>query len=147
MALSNVDAVIEAVEPLIGAAWGDLTTTQQEQMVGHSLNELGMSLPETNTKRCYWIIERSKRHGLYSIVVLNAERFRYKQIHLQQKFDNYFRLITQADEAFAKAMENDISGIFPDDIVNGDAFAESGFFYNPAGFVYDQLGRDLTYAY
>lgn len=145
MALASVDAVLERVSALMGASWSGLSANDQEFIVAQALDELGMSLPESNSQRCYWIIERTKRHGIYQFVVTEAERFRYKQIYLQQKFDNYFRLIQQADERFAAAIANDISGIFPDDIVDGENFALYGFMYNPAGFVYDQIGRDLTY--
>lgn len=147
MAINSVDEVIDQVTPLIGSVWSDFDSNQQEAMVQQALDELMMALPETHAKRCFWIIERTKRHGLYRVVVTQAERFRYKQIHLQQKFDNYFRLISQADEAFAEAMKNDISGIFPIDLVDAETFAANGFWVNPAGFVYDELGRDLTYAY
>jgi hypothetical protein len=145
MALANVDAVLERAEYLIGSTWANLSNDSKEAVVAQALDELGMTLPEDNSQRCYWIIERTKRHGLYQFVVTEAERFRYKQIYLQQKFDNYFRLITHADERLAEAIESDMSGIFPDDIVDGEMFALYGFMYNPAGFVYDQLGRDLTY--
>ena len=145
MALSSVDDVIERVNYLLSEAWTALDGTDQEFIVAQALDELNMSLPETSAQRCYWIIERTKRHAIYRFVVTEAERFRYKQIYLQQKFDNYFRLIQQADERFAEALENDISGIFPDDVIDGEAFAKYGFLFNPAGFVYDQIGRDLTY--
>lgn len=146
MALANVDAIIERVNYLLSEAWTDLGADDKEFIIAQALDELGMSLPESSAQRCYWIIERTKRHAIYRFVVTEAERFRYKQIYLQQKFDNYFRLIQQADERFAEALENDMSGIFPDDIIDSEAFAKYGFMFNPAGFVYDQIGRDLTYA-
>ena len=147
MALNSKDGVIEQVESLIGSVCADFDSTQQEAIVQQALNELMMTLPEAHAKRCFWILERTKRHGLYQVVVTQAERFRYKQIHLQQKFDNYFRLISHADDVFAEAMKNDIAGIFPIELVDAEAFAANGFWVNPAGFVYDELGRDLTYAY
>jgi len=80
---------------------------------------------------------------LYTLVIQQAHKFRYKQIHLQQRFDQYFKLISKLDEAFAKALEEDIS-LFPPTINLGE-FAEYINMYVPAGFVYDQLGQDLTY--
>lgn len=145
MALANADAVIERVDYLLSEAWGALASDDREAIIAQALDELGMSLPESSPQRCYWIIERTKRHAIYRFVVTEAVRFRYKQIYLQQKFDNYFRLIQQADERFAEAMANDMAGTFPDDIIDGENFAKYGFMYNPAGFVYDQIGRDLTY--
>ena len=145
MALADATAVGDQVALLIGTVWGNLEPTEQAQLIQQALDELSFALPETHQKRCYWILERTKRHCLYYMVVSSAERFRYKQIHLHQKFDNYFRLISLADDAFAKAMENDIEGVFPIDLIDAELFAKNGFWVNPAGFVYDQVGRDLTY--
>ncbi len=146
MAVANLDALLDIVPPLLGTAWALLTAENQEAAAEQALRELNWTLPETDSLKCYWIIERTKRQALYILLTQHAERFRYKQIHLQQRFDNYFRLITAADVAFAAAIEQDLSGLFA---VNMDMamFAEQGFLYNPAGFVYDQLGRDLTYEY
>lgn len=144
MAIADMDTLLEQVRPLVGTAWDLVEEASREQAANQALDELGWSLPVTEPKRCYWTVERTKRHMLYTLLVQHAERFRYKQIHLQQRFDNYFRLISQADEALADAIENDMGGLFPLDM-DLAGFAENGFMYNPAGFVYDQLGRDLTY--
>lgn len=144
MAIANLDALLEQVEPLMGTAWTLVDLAGREQAAQQALDELGWALPVTDSRQGYWTIERTKRQMLYILLIQHAERFRYKQIHLQQRFDNYLRLITQADELFAKAIENDLSGLFPLDM-DLDQFAKYGFLYNPAGFVYDQLGRDLTY--
>ena len=144
MAIVDVDDLLEQTEPLMGTAWGLVTAAGREQAAAIALAELGWSVPVSEARQGYWSIERTKRHILYILLIQHAERFRYKQIHLQQRFDNYLRLITQADELFAKAVEADLGGLFPIDMDMAQ-FAEYGFLYNPAGFVYDQLGRDLTY--
>lgn len=144
MAIADIDALLEQTEPLMGTAWDLVTATGREQAAQQALDELGWDVPVTDSRASYWTIERTKRQMLYILLIQHAERFRYKQIHLQQRFDNYLRLITQADEIFAKAIEDDLSGLFPLDM-DLDQFAKYGFLYNPSGFVYDQLGRDLTY--
>ena len=144
MAIADLDILLEQTEPLMGTAWDLVTLAGREQAAQQALDELGCALPVIDNRQGYWTIERTKRQILYILLIQHAERFRYKQIHLQQRFDNYLRLITQADELFAKAIEDDLSGLFPLDM-DLDQFAKYGFLYNPAGFVYDQLGRDLTY--
>lgn len=147
MAIDSADDLKTTVGNLLGTAWTELSEDSQDAAVAAALDELSYSIPLTNQRQCYWLVERTKRHGLYVVVVSQAERFKYKQINLQQKFDHYFKIIEKADATFAKAVETDISGVFSLDIADSTTFAKYGFMNNPAGFVYDQLGRDLTYVY
>jgi len=147
MAIADADALKVKVGNLLGTAWSGLEADAQDEAVVMAMDELGFSFPTTTSKQSFWATERTKRHALYIVVVSQAERFKYKQINLQQKFDHYFKIIEKADKAFASAIENDVSGTFPIELTDGDDFAVYGFLMNPAGFVYDQLGRDLTYDY
>lgn len=145
MALADLAALTAATGTLLGTTWALADASSQDAAANEALRELGWVLPESDTAKTYWMIERTKRHFLYLLLTQHAERFRYKQIHLQQRFNNYFQLITMADTAFAAAMDNDVSGLFTSALGNLDAIAKVGFLYNPAGFVYNQLGQDLTY--
>ena len=145
MSISNVAELLAKVQPLMGTSWGLVTIEGRSQAAEQALSELGWGLPTTSAKQGYWTIERTRRHMLYIMLVEQAMRFQYKQIRLQHRFDNHFKMISKMDEAFAKAVESDVGGLFPADFGDMSTFAEYGFFYNPAGFVYDQLGRDLTY--
>jgi hypothetical protein len=147
MAIANTSELLAKVQPLMGTSWELVSLEGRNQAAEQALSELGWSLPTTSEKQGYWSIERTRRHMLYILLVEQAMRFRYKQIHLQQRFDNHFKMIAKMDEAFAKEVENDVGGLFPAGFGDMSVFAEYGFFYNPAGFVYDQLGRDLTYDY
>jgi len=144
--IANITELKSRMGPLMGSAWTSLSSDAQDQAAQQAMDELGWDFEVTHPKRAYWTIERTKRHALYVTVIVQAERFKYKQISLQQKFDNYFKLIANMDVLFAKAVENDIDGVFPVEMVDGESFAVNGFMMNPAGFIYDQLGRDLTYA-
>lgn len=131
---------------LLGSAWdSNLTEDAQNGAIAQAFDELGWVYPISVSRKAYWLLERCKRHALYAILIVQAERFQYKQIKLQHKFDNYFKLISAADVAFAKAMEEEdvLMDIGMDDEMS--ALFAKGFFLNPAGFIYDQLGRDLTY--
>ncbi len=145
MALSDLAALTSATGDLLGTAWSLAAAANQDAAANEALRELGWTLPESDVAKTYWMIERCKRQFLYLLLVQHAERFQYKTIHLQQRFANYFKLITIADKAFADALANDISGLFTTTLGNLDVVAKTGFLYNPAGFIYDQLGRDLTY--
>jgi len=139
MAIADLDDLLDFVAPLMGTTWDQLTPANQ------ALSELGWVLPESDDRKWYWILERTRRYSLYVLLIQFASKFRYKQIYLQQKFDNHLRMIEAMDAMFAKAMENDMSGIFDESMGDLENFSKYGFYMNPAGFVYDCLGRDLTY--
>lgn len=140
MSIESIEQLGTRVSNLLGTAWTGLATETQAETINQALDELGFSIPLTESKKCYWLVERVKRHALYATVVIQAERFQYKQIRLQHKFEHYFKLIEKADEKFATALDEDPA------LFTGSNIADA-FFYNPAGFVYDAIGRDLTYEY
>ena len=148
MALTSSTDLKARMLALMGVAWSGLSSDAQDNAVSQTLEELGWVVPILIARKAYWVIERCKRHTLYTIIIVQAERFQYKQIKLQNKFENYFKLITEADKAFAKALEDDpvLMSVLTMDLETTALYAK-GFLMNPAGFVYDQMGRDLTYAY
>lgn len=105
--------------------------------VDTAIRELGLAFPLSNDTKEYWAIERGKRHSYDIIRSSSARKFRYKQIHLNQRFDHFDRLIDKMDESFAYALETDagLSGI------SGMLYIH----YIKPGFVYDKYGRDITH--
>jgi len=101
------------------------------------IRELGVSFPLTNATLCYWAVERGKRHSFDIIRASSARKFRYKQIHLNQRFAHYDILIDKMDEQFAYALESnaELAGI------KGLLFIH----YIKPGFVYDEYGRDISH--
>lgn len=138
--IEDTDDLLEQVHRAMGVAYDLLTTDGANQAAETMLNELRWTLPQSDQTQCYWMIERTRRHALYTIVIEQAHKFHYKQINLQQRFDHYFKLIESADKSFNTFIDANPS-LFPN---SGDNSMAGGF-YIPAGFVYDQLGRDLTY--
>ncbi len=149
MAIADETELKARLAALMGVAWStSLSTEAQDAAISQAFDELGWVYPVSMARKAYWLVERCKRHALYITLTVQAERFQYKEIRLQHKFANYFKLISEADSAFALAMAEeaaliDVGGM---DEATSELFAK-GFFMNPAGFVYDQIGRDLTYEY
>jgi len=148
MAIADTTELTARLAALMGSAWSTLSADAQAAVIAQAGEELGWVFPILVSRKAYWMVERCKRHTLYTTLVLQAERFQYKQIKLQQKFDNYFKIISAMDAEFAKAMEEepalmDISAL---DDATSELLAK-GFMANPAGFVYDQIGQDVTYEY
>lgn len=104
--------------------------------------ETGWSLPQTTSFRILWLKKRSKRH-LYSNYMEGelAGDFQYKQIHLEQPFEHFVKLIDRMDKEFEKAIEQNIT-----EFANVDTFklfgtkVDAGFSYEP------ETGRDLTFS-
>ena len=140
MAISDQEELIEIVKTLMGDSFdrvsdqGFISATTQAEM------ELGWSYPLADARKCFWLVERARRFTVYVLMVESAHKFQYKQIHLEHRFKHYIQLIEQMDAAFYKALED-----FPElfDQIDG-SYSDFAFYISP-GFVYDSLGRDLTY--
>lgn len=98
------------------------------------------SLPQTTNFKVKWLIERSKRHLFFYLLSESASKFRFKNIHLQHRFEHYSKLIDRMDKDFEKAMEDDAFEFA------GVSSFEIGGHKIDAGFASQgQTGRDFTY--
>lgn len=111
-----------------------------QKAVDSAERDTGFSLPATDPFRIKWLLERTKRHLLFMLLLENTESFKFKQINLQQVFTNMLALIKEMDLAFAAAMlEN------PAEFAGVESFEMFGHKID-AGFAYEEeTGRDLTY--
>ena len=112
-----------------------------------AIRELSMVLPFNGTpsRLEYWAIERGKRHALDIVRITSAYKFKYKQINLQQRFEQIDRIIKSIDAAFEKALHTDpaLVDVLPSlmDVVGPRAV---GGDYLPSGYIYDDYGNDVT---
>lgn len=136
--LETIDSVIVDVQAEIGKTSSALTIEGYQSAVMSALAELRWALPMNDTFKEHWLVKRAKRHALFILLTESAHKFKYKQINLQNRFDNYVRLVNMLDEEFARAIEADPAAFI--DGVNTDTFGLS----IKAGFVYDGLGNDIT---
>ncbi len=105
-----------------------------------ALNEMGLSLPLDNSKLEFWLLSRGKRHAIDIIRLSSARKFKYKQIHLDQRFHHFDVIIKEMDEMYGYALETDaeLMGLIGDD-------AKNYISYIRPGFVYTNEGKDVTY--
>lgn len=136
--LETIDAVVAAVQIEIGKTASAITIDGYQSAVTSALRELGWTVPLTIEFREYWTVKRAKRHALFILLTESAHKFKYKQINLQNRFDNYVKLVNLLDEEFSRAIEADPAAFT--NAVNTDAFGLS----IKAGFIYDGLGNDIT---
>ncbi len=102
-----------------------------------AIQELSLTFPLSSPTLEYWAVERGKRHSYDVIRSSAATKFRYKQIHMQQRFEHFNALIEKMDADYAYALETNAELMQ----VGGRLFIT----YIRAGFIYDKYGRDITH--
>lgn len=136
---ASADDVIEVITVQLATSASALSTEGLESAVATAMQELGWSFPVTTDKKCLWVAKRSLRHACYILWVASAQKFKYKQVNLNQRFEHYEKLLKNMDTEYGDAVSSDAS-LF----ANVESYKLFGSAIK-AGFVYDAIGRDLTY--
>ena len=143
MAVASREELIQAVKTLMGASFDKVSDEGFNQACMNAEAELGWTYPISDARKSYWMVERAKRHVVYILMVESAHKFQYKQIHIEHRFKHYIQLIERMDQEFAQAIE-DFPELFDEMLTSGLGVGVLGI-YNGPGYIYDELGRDLTY--
>lgn len=102
--------------------------------------ETGFTLPVTSAFQILWLGNRVKRALYFTLLAENAEQFGVKQINLQHKFANFYKLIEKMDADFETAKEEN-----PTEFANVSTYQMFGTKID-AGFAYDtETGEERTY--
>lgn len=138
------DTLIENVQLEVKNLTNYLDDEDYERAAADAEGETGMELPIDDStadgkKKLYWFKERVKRHLFFYLYSESAHKFKYEGINLQQRFEHYKVILKDMDKAWKEAQE-EFFDLF-NDIEPHKMFGEV---VSP-GFVYDGLGRDLTY--
>ena len=113
-----------------------LVREDYQEAIQFAQDETGWTLPQTDSTRIYWFLNRSVRHLLFMLQNESAHKFKVKQYNLQQRHFNYSRQIEYMDKVYLSYLEGT-----PD-----DTFRAFGTKID-AGFAYSDLtGRDITYS-
>jgi hypothetical protein len=134
----TVEEIVVAIETLLSSST-ILTEEGKVYAVDAALSELNWTLPQTDSAKVWWITKRALRHACYILWVASAQKFKYKQVNLQHRFEHYSKLIADMDREFEKALSSEpslFSGV--------DTYKMFGSVVG-AGFCYDTIGNDLTY--
>ena len=103
--------------------------------------ELGWSYPISNPVQLFWMIKRGTRHALNLLRIASANKFKYKTVNLQNRFEHFQKLIEDMDKEFEEAMVTD-AALF----AGVDTYKMFGTKID-AGFSYGIDGSDRTYDY
>jgi hypothetical protein len=137
---ASVDMVVDALIPKFGVTSDSLTSDAYEDAARSALKELGWVLPITHPLKMYWVVERGVRHSIFILMLEAARKFRYKQIHLQNRFEHYNRILTLLDEQYAAAKEANPE-LFADSIFVDPDMLCSWITYIPNAREYNYLGK------
>ena len=141
--LSSEIELISRVRDLIGGTCNCSPDTY-EAAARQAYAEIGAKPPVSDECQCYWLVERTRRHVLYVQMIEYGRQFKCRAAFLQQRFDHFCKIIECDDKKFADFLNSPACPL-PVPQAAIDKFVAGAFFVNPAGFVYDQMGNDLTY--
>ena len=117
----------------------DLEADDYVDAIDDAEQELGWTLPQTDSFKLKWIRTRAVRHLLYLLQTGAARKFRFEGAHLHHRFKHYSTMIDIMDKEFATAVEEQahlFEGV--------DAYKLFGSKID-AGFSSNELGEDTTY--
>jgi hypothetical protein len=139
MAFEKSLDVVDLITIQMSTTASALSPEGLESAVESAMSELGWSFPVTDNNKCWWVAKRAIRHACFILWVASAQKFKYKQVNLQQRFEHYEKLLKVMDTEFTTALATD-TNIF----ANVESYKMFGTAVG-AGFRYDFIGRDITY--
>lgn len=137
--MATSDDIITMVQVQLSSSATLITDDGYLSAVSIAESELGWTLPISDGVQVQWMVKRVLRHVLNILWIASAQKFKYKTVNLNQRFEHYEKLITSLDKEYQKAISEDTS-IFS----SVESYKQFGTAIN-AGFVYDKVGNDLTY--
>jgi len=135
--LNNEQELVQFVKDTMGASYEKVSDDGFKRAVLQATQELNWSLPINDPKKEFWIVERTKRFVIYILLVESADKFQYKKIFLQHRFQQYLQLLKLMDEEFLRALETSPE-LFDTNTYNNLCS------YITTGFSYDMAGNDIT---
>ncbi|MCE5226091.1 MAG: hypothetical protein LLG05_09580 [Porphyromonadaceae bacterium] len=139
MEIKDADDLTEYVKVQLSSLSTLITDTGYELVCEQAIQELGWSYPVTNPTKLLWLIKRATRYALNILLIASANKFKYKLVNLQHRFDHFKSLIDTMDKEFETALSSDVA-LF----AGVETFRMFGTKVD-AGFSYDANGKDITY--
>jgi len=118
-----------------------ITEDGYELVCDQAAQELGWVYPITTPAKVLWMVKRGTRHAINVLMLASANKFKYKAVSLNHRFDHFNKLITEMDKEFEAAIGGD-----PTLFAGVDSFRLFGTKID-AGFSYSRYGKDITYDY
>jgi len=139
--LSSSDDLTDILKIQLSSLATLITDDGYELVSNQAGQELGWSYPVTGPTQLFWMVKRGTRHAINLLRIASANKFKYKQVNLQNRFEHFHKLIEDMDKEFEEAMATDVA-LF----AGVDSYRMFGTKID-AGFSYGIDGSDNTYDY
>jgi len=137
--IATADDLTDIIKIQLSALATLITDDGYELVCDQAAQELGWSYPVTAPTKVLWMVKRGTRHAMNILMLASANKFRYKQVSLNHRFEHFNKLIAEMDKEFEAAINGDIA-LF----AGVDSYAMFGTKID-AGFSYTRYGKDITY--
>jgi hypothetical protein len=137
--LNSADDLTDAVKIQLSTLASLITEEGYEFVSDQAVQELGWSYPVTTPAKVLWMIKRATRHALNILRIASANKFKYKLVNLQNRFEHFQKLIEQMDIEFGEALIVEVT------LFNGTPIYALFGTKIDAGFSYGIDGREETY--
>lgn len=141
--LASVDAIMDSLKPKFGVTADSLSDEAYTDAINSALRELGWSVPIDHPLKEFWVLERSVRHSIFVLMIEAARKFRYKQIHLQNRFEHYSSILALLDKQYTDAKKENPELFAGSVYVDSDTLVR-WITYIPNARDYDVFGRYIT---
>lgn len=141
--LASVDAIMDSLKPKFGVTVDSLSDEAYTDAINSALRELGWSVPIDHPLKEYWVLERSVRHSIFILMIEAARKFRYKQIHLQNRFEHYSSILALLDKQYVDAKKDNPELFTSSVYVDSDTLVR-WITYIPNAREYSVFGQYIT---
>lgn len=139
--LKSSDDLADILKIQLSSLSALLTEEGYELVCNQAEQELGWSYPISTPTQLFWMVKRGTRHAMNLLRIASANKFKYKLVNLQQRFEHFQKLIEEMDKEFEEAIMVNVS-LF----AGVESFRMFGTKID-AGFSYGVDGTDQTYDY
>jgi hypothetical protein len=137
--LNSYDDLVDLLKIQLSSLADLITADGYELVCNTASQELGWSYPVTTPDRLFWMVKRGTRHAMNVLRIASANKFKYKTVNLQNRFEHFQKIIEDMDKEFEAAMVTNVA-LF----AGVDTYRMFGTKID-AGFTYGIDGRDATY--
>jgi hypothetical protein len=137
--MATMDDIIDLVKVQLSSSAEIVSSDGYELAAAQASSELGWNFPVTDPTRIMWLVKRTTRHACNILKIASAQKFKYKQVSLNQRFEHYVILLADMDSEFETALSQ-----LPAVFAGVETHKMFGTALN-AGYTYNYLGEDTTY--
>lgn len=144
MTIKDSDELTDIIKIQLSSLSPLITEEGYEVVCEQTMQELGWTFPVTNPTQLLWLVKRAARNATYILLIASANKFKYKLVNLQHRFEHFKALVDMMDKEFEEAMAANPAFFAVIGSAGENAYTLFGIKID-AGFAYNFAGEDVTY--